>query len=434
MIKKWLQFIRESVQEEDDDFWSLSEDDIMEYLIDLEHENYIIEIEFGFYETILIHNGQRVPIQQTSKYINRNDVKRKDIFSDLIFQGSNIRPSYFVKFYWNRDTGNQDVTDSFEFAYNSLKDKANADISIHDERGTFNIEDIELRGGAFTKESESIELEQYVCFFIKEKEGKTITSKTVADHYDWKYDEEINDVVYLHIDVEDMADELISKRCSYKKILTDGIDYDNYFSFDYQPDIDSLFQYSLNKENSELLVKSLIKEIGGPTSTLELINNSTLNNKSNNIHHTEGLRNEIVNFLLNERFRKNLIILCKDSEIVGEIKQLCGDWNMSAHVAANESDIWSEFIVIIDKEIESYKIIKKDDKTFFSIPLNIEWYREMDQSTRENIDSLRDVFKEWSSEMSFNYDLDPKWSDYGSVDKKSMNEDISIILNKYLSR
>jgi len=100
-----------------------------------------------------------------------------------------------------------------------------------------------------------------------------------------------------------MADNLLSRRSSYKDTLVYGTDYDNYESHYYQPDIDSLFRYDLKKENEILAIKALIKELGGLEEFIKECDNENLEGKS---------EDEIINFLLKERFYSTLEQLCKE--------------------------------------------------------------------------------------------------------------------------
>ena len=198
-------------------------------------------------------------------------------------------------------------------------------------------------------------------------------------------------MVYAHIDVEDMANSLLSRNSAWKKELTDGIDDRNFWSSDYQPDTSSLFRYTLNKENSILLIKKVIEEMGGLEKTIEEIGDESVKNMS------EG---QLIDFLLKERFYRTLESLCKDSEIVKEVKQTCGDWEMNACIEQNQKELWNEFIEIVDKEIENYTIIEKEVtkyyktssgekkeykevEKFFSLPLDNDWMEEEEEEEED---------------------------------------------------
>ena len=438
MIKNWLQFINEGKiplkDSGDVSFWSLSEEDIKDIMIDFEHNNYIVNIEFGFLERVSYFDPEE------GSSIKDGNNKVKDIFTEDVNIGYDIQPSYFIRIQWNNKTTKDDITDSLHFICDTIKDRANAEITLCDQNGNFNIDSIKIQQGAYTIEEspdDELELEEYLALFVKEKKSMNISSKFVADYYGWESDEEKGENVYLHIDVEDLADELLERDNNYKKYLVNGIDDSNYWSSDYQPDTNTLFTYSLDSQNKTLLIKCLIKEFGGIDN---LVKEADISNME---------EHELINFLLNERFKKSLDILCKDSEIVKEVKQICGDFEMQAHVDANQEDLWKEFISIVDEVIEDYTIIEKEVKKhyttkegekkeytetnkFFSIPLNNDWIKEMDSDMRFRMGDILDVFKEWSGEMSFNYKLDPNWSDYGDADNVEINKEVKWTLENYL--
>lgn len=57
-----------------------------------------------------------------------------------------------------------------------------------------------------------------------------------------------------------------------------------------------------------------------------------------------------------------------------------------------------------------------------SIPMTADWYYYIDEDDRRDQGSIRNVFDVWTDDMSYN--LDPRWSDYGSVDKVEVNNSI----------
>jgi hypothetical protein len=156
----------------------------------------------------------------------------------------------------------------------------------------------------------------------------------------------------------------------------------------------------------------------------------------------------ITEFLTKERFKSSLERICKESEIVSEIRSTCGDWEMLATIDSNNKEIWDEFIGIVDDEIKDYKIIEKDVKKyytssegrkeytekerFFSLPLNNDWLEYYDYDDLTNLGSIESVFKEWASDASFGYELKPNFSSYGDVNKDELNKEIKGIITNYL--
>jgi hypothetical protein len=52
MIKKYLDFIKESIKEqiEEKTLWKLSEEDITDYMLEITDAGYYVEVQFGFSE------------------------------------------------------------------------------------------------------------------------------------------------------------------------------------------------------------------------------------------------------------------------------------------------------------------------------------------------------------------------------------------------
>jgi hypothetical protein len=442
-LKKYIQFIKESIKEdiEEQSIWKISEDEIQDYLRDLDDEGYIIEVEFGFYQKVTQHNYNRPSTE-------------KDVFTEKVLAGDSIRPAYWIRISESDRVSNEDVSDSIKFAYSIIKEKTDADISIHDTDGDIgDIEGIEVKGGLFftdnwnSSEPEVLEADGYISLFVKQKEVVKFTQADLVDYYEWESSCEVkDDKIYIEVDIEDMADIMLSRNSNYKDILVKGEEsmYDNYHGNDYQPDIPSMFQYSLTKENDILLVKSMIKEIGGLEIFISEFKNENLEEKS---------EEEVIDFLLKERFYETLKKLCKDSEICQEVRQNIGDWEMNAHVDRNYKEVLDEFDEIVEKEFSYTKTEKEVTKyytskdtegnqtkreyqvteTFYIIQFNNDWTENTDAEYLKGRD-LVDLFKEYCGEMSFNYKIEPHFSDWGDVDKVALNKDINSDLKRYLSK
>lgn len=442
MIKSWLQFIKES-KSDDVKIWTLSDDDILEYFVELTHCNYTIDIERGF--------------AQRHKSDDDNN-KIKNVFEQKVKSGETVTPAYFIKIYWNSKTENDDVTDDLHFAHDNLKELVGhdnlfgADIEVLDANGKLDIDDVKLKGGAFI-DNDTLEAEEYLALFVIENKTVKMNSKQVCEYYGWKYDDDGDGIPKAHISVEDMAGIMLSSRSPYIKSLINGVNDDDYWSSDCQPDTVSLFSYTLNSENEKLTIKALSKELGGVRNLLDEIDNENLSNLYQEMSKkSETTENDLIDliteFLTKERFKTTLERICKWSEIISEIKQTCGDWEMHATVDQNNKEIWDEFIDIVNDEIKDYKIIYKEvkkyytssegkkeyteEEKFFSLPLNNEWLEHYDYDVLVNLGGLESVFNEWASESSFGYELKPNFSSYGDVDRNALNKEIKGILTHYL--
>jgi hypothetical protein len=442
-LKKYLQFIKESLKDdiEEKKLWKLTEEDIKEYMLEITDAGYDIYIEFGFCNKI------------KQGYYKNGDwlYKEKEIFDKKLKSGEAI-PSYWIQIQKGiKKISNDDVTSTFQFACSIISEEGNTEISVQDDEGGLgDPEKIVIKGGLFytndwsKSEPELLETEEYIAIFAKGKESFEVKDKDLVEYYNWSDVIVKDNSVYTEISLEDLSNLILSRKSDYKDILVKGEEamYDNYFGSDYQPDTPSMFQYNLNKENGALLIKAMIKELGGLENFISECNNEYLEGKS---------EEEVIEYLLKERFYDTLKKLCKDSEVCQEVKQTIGDWNMHAHIDEEYKNVINEFDRIVskelkfskeDKEVKKYYTTKdaegnqvrreyEDIVTFYIIPYNNDWIGEKDEDDLKD-KSLYEIFMDWLSEQNLNYDMNPRLSDYGDVDSKSLNKDIKYDLEGYL--
>ena len=261
-LKRYIQFIKESIKEqiEEGTLWKLTEDDITDYMLEITDAGYYVSVEFGFSEK--------------SKQYSYKDGKRveteKDIFTDKVKSGDEVTPAYWIKIDKSDRIKNDDVTSTFQFACSIIEEEANAEIKINDSDGNLGeIDGIVIKDGLFftdnwnSSEPELLEADDYIAIFAKSKDTVEFTEEDLVKYYDWS-DAIIKDGnIYVEVNLEDMSDIMLSRSSSYKDILVKGEEdmYDNYYGSDYQPDIPSMIQYTLTKENNQLLIKAMIKEL-----------------------------------------------------------------------------------------------------------------------------------------------------------------------------
>ena len=446
-IKKYLNFIKESIKEdiEKGTLWKLTEDDITDYMLEITDAGYYVSVEFGFCETITQHSYNRPSVE-------------KDVFTEKVKSGDEVTPAYWIKIDKSDRVKNDDVTSTFQFACSIIAEEANAEISINDADGNLgDIDGIEIKGGLFytdnwnSGEPELLETDSYIAIFAKSKETVTFTQENLVEYYNWT-DAIIKDGnIYVEVNLEDMSDIILSRSSNYKDILVKGEEdlYDNYYGSDYQPDIPSMIQYTLTKENNNLLIKAMIKEVGGLESMINHIGDECSDEVYESVKGKS--EEEVIEFLLNERFYETLKQLCKNSEICQEIRQTIGDWEMNAHVDSNYQSILDEFDEVVESEFtytkERREVTKhytsKDAEgnqtkreyqeldTFYKIPYNNDWIDNED-ADRLKGNSLFDIFKEWCGEQYFTYEMKPNFSDYGDVNSVALNKDLKSDLERYL--
>lgn len=440
-LKRYFDFIKESLKEDIDDlkFWSLDEDDIRELLLGLTDEGWLVTVDFGFEDEHENWRGDKMIREYTEK----------------ILPDEEVTPSYWIQIIKSTELTNEDVTDSFLFAYDTIKDRLNdSRVEVHDADGILDQNDILIKGGIFIgkdlKEEYQIEARNYLAIFANEPKKYEFTQKQVSEYYGWECDH-IDDKgnIYIHIDTEDLAYELLERNAQYLDILSKGMEvmWDHYESHYYIPETDSFFNYSLDKENEVLMVKAMIKESGG----WDVLKDENIVTDLDTEFNTEE---EFIDYVLKERFYETLKDMCRDSEICQEVKQTVAEWKMNAHVDQNYDAIVSEFDRKVGEEFEYSKVEKEvkkyytitnsegekekkyytDNIIYYQIEFDKDWIREMDSEDLFRFDNLLYIFKEYCRHQYYSKSLNPRMYDYGDVDSKALNSEIKSILNNYLKR
>lgn len=417
MIKNWIEFIKESFEVEK--LYRFSDEKIEDLFVELKDEGYKISIEHGFV------------ISQVRRY------GETEVFDQKLVSGESVRPAYWVSIHDKRVT-NVDVTDSLLTAIDYLEDKKFE--VVLDDNGVLDRDAIKVKGGFFI--DDDLQAEGDLCLFIKDTRQVQVTNKDLCEFYKWTPDEIIGDDIYIYISMEDLADIILKNKDNYKEQLINGIEERYYYSSYHQPDTQSLFQYYLDKDNELLIIKLLIKEYGGLEEFVKESDNDKL----------EGLsEDEVISFLLKERFYSTLDKLCKDSEMVQEIKQIYGDMSVNAHMETNYNELVGEFDDIVGKSVEFDKFDKEVDvnytqrdkdgntevktykevKTFYKIKYSNDWIDNFDSDFLMD-ESLYDVFSEYARQDFYGYELKPHFSDYGDVDYKVFNSEVKSLLKFYI--
>ena len=449
MIKRYLQFIKEQqlslfpMEEvmrpvEEVKTYRLEDDKIEELFVEIKDAGYTIDIERGFVEEQWSYNNY------------------KKVFGQKLVQGS-VTPAYFINIYDTKPT-NDDVTDVVLTAIDYFEELG-FETKVYEEDGSeLNVDELFIAGGFFLKDesgdiTKDIQIDSSIGLFVMDKKEVEIDVKELCDYYYWLSEKDKDtfiegDDIYIIVGMEDLADILLDNRSdSYKKQLINGIDGDHYWGSDYYPDTNSLFSYKLNKENDVLTIKALIKEYGGLEEFVKEADNEELD---------ELTEDEVIEYLLKERFYRTLDNLCKDSDLIKDIKQIYGDYAVSAHQDENYKDLVNEFDNIVgdrsygaelsyskfDKEVEVKKTYTKKDgtkethtypevQTFYKIKYDNKWIEDFDYDFLKD-ESLYDIFREYCLSSLGSFKFEPDFSDYGSVDLKEFNDDVTWMLNNKL--
>ena len=447
-LKRYIQFIKESLKEDLDSgkIWGLNEDQIREYLIELDDAGYLIVVNFGFVK------------KHTINYYNKPSVE-KDVYTENIEAGEEIRPAYWIEIQKSRDVNNEDVTDSLKFACSIIEDEAEADIKLYDADTDVDINTTLIKGGIFINVNpednmSGEEVNNYIAIFAKQRNTIKIKPTDLEEYYGWDVKVKKEGQLWAEMELEDLADFILSPRSDYKDSLVKGQEHmwDYYELSNYYPEINSLFQYDLDKENEVLLVKSLIKEMGGFEQAINHIGDECDDEVYDKV---KGMfEEELINYLLGERFYDTIKQLVKSSDVFTEIKSDVANWEMSAHCDDNHDELVSSFDSIVSDELGKYEKVEKEvtkyyttknsegnqvkkeyktDVTYYQFPYNNDWISDIDSEYLFNKD-LDELFRDFVRESNIDRNLNPRISDYGSVNKEDMNKDIKAYLTRYLSR
>ena len=461
-LKRYLQFIKESVN--DNSMYWIDEDQIKDIFQNITDEGYLLNITKVFFG----HYGY-----SDNKFYDPNKNPEDDkliLFDinqdDIVLSGESYNPGWRISIVKSQYSGD-DVTDEFQSAISQLKGEGYIIDTVEDEEGKTNLENIHLLNGSIitwipetpnkpftTNQDEMSDGDVYISsveltLLVHQSEEVKFTDKTLSEVYEWKCDRIEGNNIYCHVDIDDMARSILS-RSAYErwgKILENGsIDID-YYSDGYYPEIDSMFQYTLSKENSTLMIKSLIKELGGLESTLNEL-------EDEDIHESlkDKSEDEFIEILIKERFKRGLNKLGKDSEIMGTVRETISDWERQAHCDQNWEDLISEFDDVVSevteytkkfgKEVDKYylrkipgsenkeRVLYKDNVIHYEIPFQDKWILDYNKTLKGY--SLDALFQEWCSDSYLDYKLEPSFRDWGDVDSVELNKEISSILNNYL--
>ena len=453
-LKKYLQFIKESM-DQDSMYWLDEEQikDIFQHIIDEQYPLSVTKVFFGHYG----YSGG------TFYDPNRNNEDSKLLMfdidqDDVILRGEGYHPGYRISIVKSQHKG-EDVTDELKSAISQLKGEDYIVDTIEDEDGKTNLENIHLLNGSiitwipetpgkpFTSNQDDwsdgdiyISSSELV-FLIYQSEPVKFTEKMLAEAYNWSCDRIEGNSIYCHVEIDDMARAILS-RIAYErwgKVLEEGeLDIGDYYGDGYYPEIDSMFQYTLDKDNRVLIVKALINELGGLESTLKELEDRDIYEEL-----VGKSEDEVIQILLKERFLRAITQLSQDFEIMDSIRETISDWERQAHCEQNWEDLINEFDECVSevteytkfqKEVKKY-YTKKDTNervyyeimvTHYELPFQDKWLLDYGKSLRGY--SLDSLFIEWCSDDYTSYELKPHFKDWGDVDSKELNREISSIL------
>lgn len=453
-LKKFFDFINESVNS--DMYW-VSEENIKDIFQSLIDEGFSIRTSKIFTGYTGWSDGNYLDSQ--NKKMTLFDI----VQDDVIFRRESYFPGWRICIYSDKAQSKDDLTEEFQSAISQLEGEGYKIQQIEDEDGNTNLDNIhivngniitwipETPGKPYTSDKDEwsdgdiVSISKELCIYLYQTEEIVPTEKMLSEIYNWKCDRVEGNSVYCHVDIEDMARAVLSRSSfqHYGTMLCDGIDLENYYGDGYVCDIESLFQYHLTSENQEILLKCAIEELGGLENFVIQCKNPELQSKN---------EQEVISYLIEERFHRTLEKVLKNSEITDTIRQTVSDWERQAHCDANEEELREAFDELVSdegiewskkiyKEVEKYYLKKlpdggqqrvpyKENVLHYELPFQDQWIEEYGKSGRNH--QLSSLFWEWTSDRYFESELKPRFSDWGDVNNKELNVEIASILKYHI--
>lgn len=441
MIKNWLQFIKESQQLElfqDEGIFPYTEEDIRDYLLELEDNKYFIDVRFGW-----LDRDNRFT-QKVEGYVEEPCI------------GIEINSGYLTK--------SEDVTSAVTSFIKRVSKKAKS-VRIYDNDGEIPVKLLKFEGGIFLNErpedSEPNEAGNYddiqlddgifiLCVFNQRK----LTDKDIFEYYGIKGEKlrtnegEIDCLSYndkgtpvFEVEVYDLVRWTVDRNDSYVEYITnpDSI-WDNYIGhFDWTPDHDSFFNYYLSDENRQLLLKvciqkdgweSILEELGQDITQEDFIKSYRDYRKLGEILEDlpasgeiyNDLRNLYVDFEENAKAEKDLeAIISKFDELVEE----------QFGTSILEKNRYSKKATATKKSGERYEY--NHDFTTYKLLYNKEWLESLDAEVLMNAGSTYNILSEYSGNI-YTEKLKPNFSDYADVDRDEFNKSAKSDLEYHLKK
>jgi hypothetical protein len=416
--------------------YPMDEDDIRDYLTEIEDEGYSIVVNFGFLSS-------------------RNDVKESLTggYTELI-NSYDVIPCISVNIEATSNVGNDDVTTCLTSFVKRVSNKFKK-IKVRDDEGFLNIEDIKLEGGIFLKSGngnieDEIQLISPVCIQLTWFDEVHLTDKMIYEYYGFTQDKDTRFTekgsAQIAIPRDRISDWIIPNKSDYKDIIDDP-DYDIYQWYhggDWYPEHDSFFTYHLENETIDLLLRCCFG------------NFDELKEK-----YPEFLEeyNSLEDFIQNitkpkDRWSNNWEKLGKflDKEelagnIYNELRSKYADWSMQAKADEDYKAVISDFDESVEEELETtiiekfnqeekkrYRTKDKDgrevwkettyERPYYRLTFNLEWLSRLESSDLFNLGDVEDEIGEWFYNSKEKVELNPRLSDYGDVDDKEFNKEV----------
>lgn len=447
-IKSYTDFLKFRMNESEevkvsieDKLWKYDFDDFIDYLNDFKDAEWNVEFSKEIYRNESVDVG----------YWGKEKLVERDYLTDILSTGKQT-PAYCLSISKGDDGQYVDLTDALKFLKGIVEDELNLECILMNDISELWFDIVELdkiiieNGSIYNGD---IELEFLNVVFLS-KEDVNVNAVDICEYYDWEYtisDDEargenlvkiIDGMMYVRKDQDDLT--YVGKNSNnYNslELLINGIE-DSY-NWEGNIDTDSLIKYHLNDDALKHLIKKIISDNGGLESFLnEYSDESDLDLEGKS-------EEEVIDLILNERFKSTLEVICEDNDTVDEIRRDYDSWEAQARVDKFEDNLQKDFDKILSN---SFTFVKDEYKTEWEGGNN-KWYHMYrywimieskfiddlfikDEWYKSDFDScgVTALPAEWFEKNGDEETLDTRDPDYGDVDTDDFSNEM---IAQYLS-
>jgi hypothetical protein len=419
----------------------MDEDDIRDYLTELEDAGYMISVNFGFEE-------------------NRN-LSRTNYYTESI-RGRNMKPAICIEIGSSPNKeNNENITTCLTSFVKRVSQKFKT-IELFDNSGPISLEYVRIKNGIYIdselsgKIEDELEIEGNLQIHLFWYKDVYLTDKMVFNYYGFNQDMvKFTDsgVANLEFPRDVISGWIVDKNSSFKEVI-DDIDFEFdvwYDRSDYYPEHTSFFEYYLSNENIKSLLELCFKDfesIKEEYSDDDFINQyDTKEQLISDIlkpkNRWDREYNELGEFLVKSEIGGN---------IYDEIRTEYADWSFNSKTESDYKEIFKEFDSEVEDQLKTSiigKINKDEEKTirlkdgtfkkisytrpYYILEFNIDWVTDYDSNDLFGVD-IEDHMCDYSYHCVSKIKLDPNFSSYDDVDIKAFNDEIAKWLKKEIEK
>lgn len=406
MIKKYLNFINERKINEKQlnlfgDFTFITKDEVEELLINIIDADIYIETIFTLTTKTSIKN-------------NNLDDRIYLLIGDVVNRTCRIHI---------KNSFESDMTDTIKSFVEYLEDDYEIYLYIDNEK--VDINDIEYKDNEIIRSDNNYNYnEEIFIYLVYTKEEKVMTQKDIIEYYNLKGYVEDKDKIFFDITMDDIRDLTLEKNSNYEKYISDEVDFD-YNDNSHYLTYNDLLMHHLNDENILNLSKNMIDEYNmhgdDYLSEMDIEIHEIGNSEYKDINNE--LSNDIISMYQDwesqDLFYKNV------EEAIDNFNQkLAETFSFTTYKKAIKEN---------GDKITHYRILF--DNYFLDGPMDDNSnYRGDFGSDNEYNDyedrELSDLFYEFCGSSFYKFELNPRFTDYGSVDFNSFNKEVEMMIKQ----